>query len=285
MSDIDPAALAGAAAAAIRERIGSLEPVLGLVLGSGLGGLGEAFENAVQVPYEEIPGWPPVGVIGHSGVLVAGTLEGVPAIGLRGRAHLYEGHSARLATMPVRALAGLGVRTLFVSNAAGAVNRRFHPGDLMLISDHINLMGRNPLIGPVVAGDLRFPDMSDPYDAGLRGVVRQAALDEGIPLREGVYVGLLGPSYETPAEIRMLERLGADAVGMSTVPEVITARAMGIRCFGVSCLTNYAAGIGSEPLVHEEVVEVTDRVGERFQTLVRSVVSRLRRDLVAAPSD
>ncbi len=285
MSAHDPAALATEAAAEIRARIGDLEPVLGLVLGSGLGELGEAFESAVQVPYGEIPGWPPVGVVGHSGVLVAGTLEGVPAVGLRGRAHLYEGHTARHATMPVRALAALGIHTLFVSNAAGAVNRRFHPGDLMLIADHLNLMGRNPLIGAVVPGDERFPDMSDPYDAGLRSVVRETALDQGVPLREGVYAGLLGPSYETPAEIRMLERLGADAVGMSTVPEVITARAMGVRCFGVSCLTNYAAGISGEPLSHAEVVETTQRVGEQFKALIRSVVRRLARDLTAAPSD
>lgn len=284
MSARDPAGLARAAADSIRERIGDRRPVLGLVLGSGLGGLGEAFQNAVHVPYEEIRGWPPVGVVGHSGVLVAGELEGVPAVGLRGRAHLYEGHPAWLATMPVRALADLGVRTLFVSNAAGAVNRRFHPGDLMLIADHINLMGRNPLVGPVVEGDERFPDMSDPYDADLRTVVRATALEEGIPLREGVYTALLGPSYETPAEIRMLERLGTDAVGMSTVPEVITARAMGVRCFGVSCLTNYAAGIGTEPLSHSEVVETTERVADRFQLLVRSVVARLAPTLTAGPS-
>lgn len=283
MSGPDPAGPARAAADAIRERIGDLEPVLGLVLGSGLGELGESFAEAVEVPYDEIPGWPPVGVAGHSGVLVAGRLEDVPAIGLRGRAHLYEGHPARVVTVPVRALAALGVRTLFVSNAAGAVHRRFRPGDLMLIADHINLMGRNPLIGPVVPGDERFPDMSDPYDAELRSIVRATALEEGVPLREGVYAGLLGPSYETPAEIRMLERLGADAVGMSTVPEVITARAMGLRCFGVSCLTNYAAGIGTEPLSHAEVMETTDRVGALFRELVRSVVRRLGPALAAGP--
>lgn len=285
MSEPDPAALAGPAAEAIRKKTGDFRPLLGLILGSGLGALGDAFEDAIRVPYEEIPGWPPVGVAGHSGVLVAGSLDGVPAVGLKGRAHLYEGHAARLATMPVRALGLLGVRTLFVSNAAGAVNRRFHPGDLMLIADHINLMGKNPLIGPVVPGDERFPDMSDPYDAGLRSVVRASALDEGIPLREGVYAGLLGPSYETPAEIRMLERLGADAVGMSTVPEVITARAIGVRCFGVSCLTNYAAGISTEPLTHSEVMQTTDRVGERFRTLVRSVLRRLGPTLTVSTND
>jgi purine-nucleoside phosphorylase len=255
--------------------VGDLQPVVGLVLGSGLGSLGDEFENAVRIPYEDIPHWPPVGVTGHSGTLVAGVLEGVPAVALKGRAHLYEGHSAGLATLPIRVLAALGIRALFVSNAAGALNRGFKPGDLMLISDHLNLMGQNPLTGPVVEGDERFPDMSDAYDARLRGVVRDTALAEGIPLQEGVYAGLLGPSYETPAEIRMLERMGADAVGMSTVPEVIVARAMRIRCFGISCLTNFAAGISPEALSHDEVMETTERVGGQFRSLVRSVVARI----------
>jgi len=263
------------AAAAVRVRIGDLRPALGLVLGSGLGSLGDEFEAAVRIPYADLPHWPPVGVAGHSGTLVAGFLEGVPALALKGRAHLYEGHAPALATLPVRVLAALGIRALFVSNAAGAINRGFRPGDLMLISDHLNLMGRNPLTGPVVEGDERFPDMSDAYDATLRGIVRETALSAGLPLQEGVYAGLLGPSYETPAEIRALERMGADAVGMSTVPEVIVARAMGLRCFGVSCLTNYAAGIRPEPLSHAEVMETTDRVGGQFRGLVRAVVGKL----------
>ncbi len=270
-----PGVRAREAAEAIRDRVGDLHPAVGLVLGSGLGSLGDAFEDAVRIPYEELLHWPPVGVEGHSGTLVAGLLEGVPAVALKGRAHLYEGHPAEEATLPVRVLAALGIKALFVSNAAGAVNRRFRPGDLMLISDHLNLMGRNPLAGPVVVGDERFPDMSDAYDADLRRVVRETALAEGIPLKEGVYAGLLGPSYETPAEIRMLERLGADAVGMSTVPEVITARAIGVRCFGVSCLTNYGAGISPEPLSHHDVMETTERVGGRFRALVRSVIGRI----------
>ncbi len=280
----DPHALASRAAAEIRRRAGDLEPLLGLVLGSGLGALGDRFEDSVEIPYGDLPGWPQVGVAGHSGVLIAGRLSGVPALALKGRSHLYEGHAASFATVPVRALAHLGIRALFVSNAAGAVNRTFHPGDLMLISDHVNLMWRNPLVGPVVEGDYRWPDMSGCYDPELRAAARDVASDEGIQLVEGLYVGLLGPSYETPAEIRMLERMGADAVGMSTVPEVITARARGIRCLGISCLTNYAAGISPEPLSHDEVMETTERVAEKFQLLVQRVVSRIGPKLTSAPS-
>jgi len=271
----DLAAPAAEAAEAVRASIGDLQPTVGLVLGSGLGSLGEEFEDAVQIPYGDLPHWPPVGVAGHSGTLVAGVLEGVAAVALKGRAHLYEGHSAGVATLPIRVMAALGIQALFVSNAAGAINPGFQPGDLMLISDHLNLMGRNPLIGPLVAGDERFPDMSDPYDARLRDLTREIALSEGVPLQEGVYAGLLGPSYETPAEIRMLERMGADAVGMSTVPEVIVARAIGLRCFGVSCLTNFAAGISPEPLSHTDVMETTERVGGQFRGLVRAVIGRI----------
>ncbi len=263
------------AADAVRSRIGDLEPAVGLVLGSGLGSLGDEFEEAVRIPYEDLPHWPPVGVVGHSGNLVAGLLEGVPAVALKGRAHLYEGHSAGVATLPVRVLAALGIRALFVSNAAGAINPDFEPGDLMLISDHLNLMGQNPLTGPVVAGDLRFPDMTDAYDTKLRNLARETALSADLPLKEGVYAGLLGPSYETPAEIRMLARMGADAVGMSTVPEVIVAGALGLPCFGVSCMTNFAAGISPEPLSHTDVMQVTERVGGQFRALVRSVIGRI----------
>lgn len=263
------------AAAAVRARIGDLEPAVGLVLGSGLGSLGDEFEEAVRIPYEDLPHWPPVGVAGHSGTLVAGVLEGIPAVALKGRAHLYEGHSAGVATLPVRVMAALGIRALFVSNAAGAINRDFEPGDLMLISDHLNLMGQNPLMGSVVAGDDRFPDMSDAYDTKLRNLARETALSADVPLKEGVYAGLLGPSYETPAEIRMLERMGADAVGMSTVAEVIVAGALGLRCFGVSCMTNFAAGISPEPLSHTDVMEVTERVGGQFRALVRAVIGRI----------
>ncbi len=259
----------------VRAQIGDLRPVVGLVLGSGLGALGDEFEEAVRISYDDLPHWPPVGVAGHSGTLVAGLLEGTPAVALMGRAHLYEGHPISLATLPVRVMATLGIRALFVSNAAGAVNRGFEPGDLMLISDHLNLTGRNPLVGKVFPGDERFPDMSHPYDAALRELAREMALSGGVALKEGVYAALLGPSFETPAEIRMLERMGADAVGMSTVPEVIVARAMGVRCFGVSCLTNFAAGISPEQLSHAEVMETTERVGGQFRALVRAVIGRI----------
>lgn len=249
-------------------RLRGLEPRMAVVLGSGLGGLAGRVEDAVRVPYAEIPGWPASAVEGHAGEVVAGRLGGVPVLGLAGRAHLYEGHAPDVVVLPVRVAARLGVRTLFVSNAAGAVNPLVEPGDLMLIIDHINLMGRSPLAGPPRDGEARWADMAGAYDPELRGAVRKTAAAEGIGLREGVYAGMLGPSYETPAEIAMLRRLGADAVGMSTVPEVVAARALGIRCVGVSCLTNYAAGVSPEPLRHEEVLETTRRVGETFERLV-----------------
>ena len=249
-------------------RLRGLGPRVAVVLGSGLGGLADRVEDAVRVPYAEIPGWPASAVEGHAGEIVAGRLGGVPVLGLAGRAHLYEGHAPDVVVLPVRVAARLGARTLLVSNAAGAVNPLFEPGDLMLISDHVNLMGRSPLAGPPRDGEARWADMAGAYDPELRGAVREAAAAEGIGLREGVYAGMLGPSYETPAEIAMIRRLGADAVGMSTVPEVVAARALGVRCVGVSCLTNYAAGASPEPLRHEEVLETTRRVGETFERLV-----------------
>ena len=212
---------------------------------------------------------------GHAGQLISGTLAGRPVLALAGRFHLYEGHSARLAGFSVRVLHALGAQTLFVSNAAGGVNRTFAAGDLMSIADHINLMWRNPLEGPLEDGDERFPDMSAPYDAALRETLREVALAAGIPLREGVYAGLLGPSYETPAEVRMLERIGADAVGMSTVPEVIVARAIGMRVVGVSCITNLASGLSLTPLSHDEVIDTTTRVAKRFQALVTDFVAAM----------
>ncbi len=262
------------AAAALRERLGGLEPRVAVTMGSGLGGLAGRFEDPIEIPYGELPGWPETGVEGHAGHAVAGTLGGVPALGLAGRVHIYEGHPPARVVFYVRALARLGVPVLFVSNAAGTINRRFPPGDLMLIRDHIDLAFRGPLRGPVEPGEERFPDMSEPYDGRLRAEVRAAAAERGLPLHEGVYCWLTGPSYETPAEIRMLERLGADAVGMSTVPEVIAARANGMRCVGVSCLTNWAAGITNQPLSHEEVFETADRAADAFQGLVIRSIQR-----------
>ena len=272
------------AAQVVLDRVPGVIPRIGLVLGSGLGGLADRFGSAEAIPYSDLPGFPEPAVEGHAGVLVLGTLAGVPVVAMRGRAHLYEGHAVREATFPIRVLAALGVRGLFLSNAAGAINPGFMPGDLMAIRDHINLMGRNPLVGTVVPGDPRFPDLSAAWDPELRLVLHDASQSTGVALREGVYAAVLGPSFETPAEVRMLEGLGADAVGMSTVPELITARARGVRCFGVSCLTNYAAGIGSQPLDHEEVIETTERVADQFQNLVTAAVAAADRRITAASS-
>lgn len=264
MTASDPSTVA----ARVRDHLGGREPRVAIVLGSGLGGLADRFEDAVRLPYADVPGWPAVSVEGHAGELIAGRLGGTLALGLAGRAHLYEGHAPEVVALPVRVVAELGIGVLVLSNAAGAVNSRFAPGELMLIADHVNLMGRNPLIGPVRPGEERWPDMAGSWDVTLRAVVREAACREGILLREGVYAGALGPSYETPAEIAVLRRLGADAVGFSTVPEVLAGRALGVRCAGLSCLTNYAAGISPEPLRHEDVLETTRRVGGTFERLV-----------------
>lgn len=250
-------------------------PVAAIVLGSGLGGLADQIEQPARIPFADIPGFPPATVAGHAGALIAGTLAGKFVLALAGRFHIYEGHDARLAAFPARVVHALGAGTLIVSNAAGGVNRLWQPGDLMLIRDHINLMFRNPLVGAVELGDDRFPDMSDPYDPDLIEVARAAARDEGIVLREGVYAGLTGPAYETPAEIRMLAALGADAVGMSTVPEVIVARAIGMRVAGFSCITNLASGLSNSPITHADVLESSARAGEAFRRLVTGVVARL----------
>jgi len=261
--------------ARIAEGLGGEAPVAGIILGSGLGGLAERVENPVRIPFAQIPGFPSATVVGHSGALIAGRLAGRPVLMLAGRFHMYEGQDAALAAFPVRVLHALGVRTLIVSNAAGGVRRTLLPGALMLIGDHLNLMFRNPLVGPLEAGDERFPDMSAAYDAELRALAREVGAGQGLVLEEGVYAGLLGPTYETPSEVRMMERLGADAVGMSTVPEVIMARALGVRVLGVSCITNQACGISPHPLSHAEVLETTERVAKEFQDLIQGVVGRL----------
>ncbi|HUF12339.1 MAG TPA: purine-nucleoside phosphorylase [Longimicrobiales bacterium] len=249
-----------------------LEPRVMLILGSGLGAIADDFEDATRIPFSEIPEFPPVTVEGHAGALVIGRLEGVPCVALQGRFHLYEGHDAALAAFPVRVMAALGARALLVTNAAGGVHPDFNAGDLMLIEDHINLTGRNPLVGPVVEGDRRFPDMTEPYDPVFKQAALEVAEREGIRLGRGVYCAVLGPSYETSAEIRMLTKLGADAVGMSTVHEVITARASGIRVLGISLISNLAAGLSPEPLHHEEVVAAGAEARPRFERLVRGAV-------------
>lgn len=262
------------AADAVAERLAGRTPRVAIVLGSGLGFLADDVAEAVRIPYRDLPGFPEPGVAGHKGELVAGTLEGVAVIIQSGRFHLYEGLPPSLAALPVRVFAALGVRILVLTNAAGGLRPTFGSGTLMLIADHINLMWRNPLTGPVVAGDERFPDMSEPYDRALRALARQAANEVGVRLEEGVYCALLGPSYETPAEIRAYRRLGADAVGMSTIPEVIAARARGMRCLGFSSITNPAAGMGP-PLSHADVLETGRRVGGDLARLIRQVLPRL----------
>lgn len=260
---------------AVRQKLGSRKPRVAIVLGSGLGFLADEVDKPVRIPYRDIPGFPEPGVAGHKGELVAGALEGVQVIVQAGRFHLYEGHSAAVAALPVRVFAGLGIDTLVVTNAAGGVRRTFRAGSLMLIADHLNLMGRNPLTGPAEPGEQRFPIMHEPYDAALRALARSVAREAGVPLEEGVYAGLLGPSYETPAEVRMLERLGADAVGMSTVPEVVTARARGIRCLGFSSITNPAAGMTGAALDHEEVLAAGKEIARVLSVVLRGVLRKL----------
>ncbi|HKG91656.1 MAG TPA: purine-nucleoside phosphorylase [Gemmatimonadaceae bacterium] len=269
------AAAAERAATAVRARIGGERPAAAIILGSGLGGLAARLEDARRVPFAEVPGFPGATVAGHAGALIAGTLAGRPVVALAGRFHMYEGHSPALAAFPVRVLHALGARTLFVSNAAGGVRPTMHPGDLMLIADHINMMWRTPLAGPLQDGEARFPEMSEPYDRGLRASLRALAAERGIPLLEGVYLALLGPTYETPSEVRMLSRLGADAVGMSTVPETIVARALGMRVAGVSCITNLACGLSPTRLSHAEVIEVGASVASKFESLVTGFVETL----------
>lgn len=251
-------------------------PVIGVILGSGLGEFASSVEEAIRIPYGRIPGFPASAVVGHAGELVAGRSYGVPVAVLSGRIHFYEGHPMHDVVFPARVLGLLGCRTVIVTNAAGGIDRSFRAGDLMLIEDHINLFGTNPLVGKN-DDDLghRFPDMSDAYRADLRKAALAVARRERIPLRKGVYVGVHGPSYETPAEIRAFRTLGANAVGMSTVPEVIALNQMGVGVVGISCITNMAAGVLKKPLRHEEVLETTARVKDRFVRLLGALVAAL----------
>jgi purine-nucleoside phosphorylase len=263
-----------ATAEALRGRLPWTPEILA-VLGSGLGALADAVEEPISIPFQDLPGLPPAGVGGHQGRFVAGVLEGRRVLVQAGRFHFYEGHPAGVVLAPVRAAALLGVSTLLVTNAAGGVNPDFGLGTLMLIRDHLNLMGRNPLVGPGIPGEPRFPDMSVAYDADLRALARRTAKELGIPLEEGVYAAVSGPSYETPAEVRMIGLLGGDAVGMSTVPEVIVARARGMRVLGISLITNPGAGISSRPLSHQEVLEAGQEAAPRFQRLIRGILAAL----------
>ncbi|WP_420819429.1 purine-nucleoside phosphorylase [Paenibacillus thalictri] len=263
------------AAAYIRSKC-QAAPEIGLILGSGHGVLAEMIEHGTVIPYDDIPHFPVSTVEGHSSELLIGEVNGKTVMMMKGRFHLYEGYGVEVVSFPVRVMKELGVHTLIVTNAAGGINTDYEAGDLMLIKDHINLMFRNPLIGPNDKRlGVRFPDMSEAYNAKLREQAREVAAGMGLTLREGVYVGLLGPSYETPAEIRMMRTLGADAVGMSTVPEVIVARHAGIRVLGFSCISNMASGILDQPLSHEEVMETTERVKPKFLQLVLNMISKL----------
>lgn len=266
---------ASEAADLIRKRTGGAEPVIGIVLGSGLGGLAAEIEDSVHIPFAEIPGFPTATVVGHAGRVVSGRLGGKQVVALAGRFHMYEGHSPQLAAFPVRVMHALGARTYFASNAAGGIRRDLAAGDLMIIEDHLNLTGVNPLTGHVEEGDERFPDMSAPYDAELRELLKSCAEKLHLLVKEGVYAWLPGPSFETRAEVRMLEKLGADAVGMSTVPEIIVARAIGMRAVGVSCIANAASGVSDAPVLHTEVLEVTARAAVGFQSLVREFVAAI----------
>ncbi|EOA8345466.1 purine-nucleoside phosphorylase [Enterococcus hirae] len=244
----------------------------GLILGSGLGELAEEIEETIVIPYDQIPFFPTSTVVGHAGQLVYGTLSGKKVLAMQGRFHFYEGHSMQTVTYPVRVMAALKAHSVIVTNACGGVNESFVPGDLMLITDHINFTGQNPLIGPNEDEiGPRFPDMSEAYTLTYREVAKEAASQLDLTLKEGVYMGYSGPTYETPAEIRMSRTMGADAVGMSTVPEVIVAAHSGLKVLGISCITNLAAGMQAN-LNHEEVVETTQRVKQSFKALIKEVL-------------
>ena len=264
-----------AAAEVIRRRCGNV-PDLALILGSGLGEFAATLTGAVAVPYAEVPHWPVSSVVGHPGRLVVGTSAGKRVAALAGRVHAYEGHPPDAVAFATRVMGRLGVKQLILANAAGGVNTGFSQGTLMIIDDHINLLGANPLagenddrFGP------RFPDMTEVYSTRLRAVADEAAAAKGLSVTHGVYAALLGPSYETPAEIRYLRTIGADAVGMSTVPEALAARHMGLEVLGLSCITNMAAGVLPEPLDHDDVLETTRRVRGAFTTLLEGIIERL----------
>ena len=264
-----------AAVAAIAAR-SELRPQVGVVLGSGLGGFADAVSDPVHVPYGDIPGWPASTAIGHAGTLVLGRFGDVPIAVMKGRAHLYEGLSPADVVFGVRVLGRLGVHSLVLTNACGAIDPSVEPGTLVAITDHLNLQGSSPLVGPndETLGP-RFPDMTDAYDPRYRAIAHRAAAALGLDLGEGVYAAWLGPAFETPAEIRMMRALGADLVGMSTVPEVLAARHMGIRCLALSCVTNAAAGVRPEPIDHERVLEVGARAAGDLVALLREVVPLL----------
>ncbi len=270
------------AAAFLRNRLGPLAPTIGIVLGSGLGAVADAVADPVIVPYGEIPHFPQSTVAGHSGRMVAGLLGGTPVVMMQGRVHFYEGYTSDQVTFPMRVLGALGLKAVVLTNAAGGIAEGYQIGQLVALADHINLMGFNPLVGPneprfaVKPGaGLRFFDMTEAYSKKLRALASAAAEEEGFPLGEGVYLAVSGPSFETPAEIRAFRSLGATLVGMSTVPETIVARHMGMEVLGISCVTNLAAGLGTTQLSHEEVFEAGRRVEHRLARLFERLVPRI----------
>src|SRR6266576_163505 len=253
----------------------SEQPLIAVVLGSGLGGFADEFEGSVRIDYQQIPGFVTSTAQGHAGSLVIGKVEGVPVLAMQGRVHYYEGYSLEEVTFPIRTFKLLGIDTIVLTNAAGGIDVQLSQGALMVISDHLNLMGVNPLRGPNDERfGPRFPDMSEVYSRELQERVVEEARDLGIIVRRGIYAALAGPSYETPAEIHMLRAFGADAVGMSTVPEAIVARHMGMNVLGISCVTNMAAGITENPISHEEVIETGQRVRETFTQILRRVITK-----------
>ncbi|HEX7332080.1 MAG TPA: purine-nucleoside phosphorylase [Pyrinomonadaceae bacterium] len=261
----------------IRSRI-SVEPRIAIVLGSGLGGFADDFDEAVAIPYEDIPGFVRSTAQGHAGRLVIGKVDSIPVLAMQGRVHYYEGYSLEEVTFPVRVFNLLGIKTLVLTNAAGGINVQLTQGALMVISDHLNLMGVNPLRGPNDERfGPRFPDMTSVYSPELQELVVEEARAINVEVRRGIYGALSGPSYETPAEIHLLRNLGADAVGMSTVPEAIVARHMGIEVLGISCITNMAAGISDAPINHEEVMATGDRVRATFTELLQRVIGAINR--------
>ncbi|UKS30671.1 purine-nucleoside phosphorylase [Paenibacillus sp. HWE-109] len=263
-------------AAAFISKETNIKPQIGLILGSGLGVLADLIEQPIVVDYSRIPHFPVSTVEGHAGELVVGTIQGKSVLIMKGRFHAYEGYGAETVSFPVRVMKELGIETLIVTNAAGGINESYQVGDLMVISDHLNLTYRNPLIGPNDnALGVRFPDMSEAYSKRLRKLAHDVAASQDFKLQEGVYVGLLGPNYETPAEIRMFRTLGGDSVGMSTVPEVIVARHAGIEVLGFSCISNMASGILDQPLSHAEVMETTEKVKPKFLKLVLGIIEAL----------
>ncbi|KMT21365.1 purine-nucleoside phosphorylase [Clostridium cylindrosporum] len=259
----------------IKLKIKEIPEVL-VILGSGLGSLAEDIQDKIEINYNDIPGFPVSTVEGHVGQFVYGSLGGKKVIMMQGRFHFYEGYEMSLVTFPIRVMAYIGVKKLIVTNAAGGVNTSFKPGDLMIIKDHINMSGTNPLIGKNLDEfGARFPDMSNAYDRQYTSLVKKIALELEVEVVEGVYVMMTGPTYETPAEVRMLRVLGADATGMSTVPEVIVAKHSGMNVLGISCITNMAAGILDKPLSHDEVIETSNLVKEKFKLLIKNIVSEI----------